>query len=359
MRTLGPISDPGFVQPAYTRFDRFWLQFIKDERDLPFIYLTLRIVAVLMPMAVLLYMPFLTGWAWGVVAVLYFYLNNLVFKGPFGLMLHCTSHRPLFKPEYKNAYYFWTWVMAPLFGNTPETYYSHHLGMHHAENNVAPDESTTMPYQRDSVRSFLAYFLDFFFFGVLELLAYLRRKNRMKLLYRALLGELSFYALCIGLSFVNFPATVVVFILPFFMFRLITMLGNWTQHAFVCPTEPLNPYKNSITCINVKYNHKCWNDGYHISHHYRPGLHWTEHPAFFLKTVDKYAQNKAIVFDRLDFLGVFYNLMRKRYDVLASHVVNINGAFSSQEEIEALLRHRTQRIKDEPTIVMQPAAAVS
>jgi len=344
MRTLGLISDPSFTQPVYSRFDQFWLQFIKDERDLPFINLAIRITLTIIPLALLLYMPFLTGWLWGVVAFTYLYLNNLVFKGPFGLMLHCTSHRPLFKPEYKNAYYYWTWVIAPFFGQTPETYFSHHIGMHHPENNVDPDGSTTMPYQRDSFRSFLTYYGSFMLFGVIELVAYLRKKNRMKLAYRAVLGELSFYALCVGLSFVSFPATLVVFILPFLIFRLITMLGNWTQHAFICANEPLNPYNNSITCINVKYNHKCFNDGYHTSHHDRPAMHWTEHPAFFQKTIDKYAKNQAIVFDQLDFLGVFINLMRKRYDVLASHVVNVNGTFRDEAEIEAVLRQRTKRI---------------
>lgn len=250
MRTLGPISDPGFTQPVYSRVDRFWLRFLKDERDLPFIYLGIRITFIIIPLAVLLYMPFITGWLWGVLAVVYLYLNNLVFKGPFGLMLHCTSHRPLFKPEYKNWYYYVTWVLAPFFGQTPETYYSHHIGMHHPENNVNPDRSTTMPYQRDSFRSFLAYFGSFFFFGVYELLAYLR-----------------------------------------------------------------------------------------------PAMHWTEHPAFFQKTIDKYAINQAIIFEQLDFLGVFVNLMRKRYDVLASHVVNVNGAFRDDAEIEAMLRQRARRIR--------------
>ena len=34
--------------------------------------------------------------------------------------------------------------------------------MHHPENNLQEDKSTTMPYQRDSMRSFLAYFSDSF-----------------------------------------------------------------------------------------------------------------------------------------------------------------------------------------------------
>ena len=103
------------------------------------------------------------------------------------------------------------WVVAPFFGHTPETYYSHHIGMHHPENNLEDDESSTMPFQRDSFRSFLAYFGQFFVYGVHNLLGYLRRKNRPKLVTRAMTGEILYGILCTVLFFVNWPATVLVF----------------------------------------------------------------------------------------------------------------------------------------------------
>ena len=150
--------------------------------------------------------------------------------------------------------------------------------------------------------------------------------------------------MCIGLSFVNFPATLVVFILPFVISRIIMMMGNWAQHAFICPLEPDNAYKNSITCINTKYNHKCWNDGYHISHHIKPSMHWTEHPVYFRQTIHEYIANDAIVFDGIHFLHVWCWLMTKRYDLLAKHFVNIGNRFSSDEEIMEFLRNRTKKI---------------
>lgn len=356
MRLLGPIHDPTFVASPYSRFDRMLLSLIKDERDLPFLYLTLRISLLLIPLGLLLYMPFITGWAWWTLAIGYQYINNLKFKGPFGLMLHCTSHRPMYKPAYKFMNSYLPWIVGPFFGHTPETYYSHHIGMHHVENNLSDDESSTMPYQRDSIRGFLSYFGAFFFFGLSELIGYLFKRNRNKLAWKAVAGELSFVALCLVLGFVNLPATLAVFVVPLLLSRVVMMLGNWTQHSFIDATDPGNPFKNSITCINVKYNHKCWNDGYHISHHQRPGMHWTEHPTFFLKTLDKYAENQAIVFDGADFLKVFISLMTRRYDVLAKHVVNINGnTFTSEEEAIAVLKARTQRIpvSAEPLLSVQ------
>lgn len=358
MKVLNSIQDPTFTQPAYNRFDRFFLTYIKDERDLPFIYLTLRITFTLIPLSILLFMPFVTGWVWWTVAAVHLYISTFVFKGPFGLMLHCTSHRQFFKSEYDWMNKYIPWIVAPFFGHTPETYYSHHIGMHHPENNLEDDDSSTMTFQRDSFRSFLSYFGRFFVVGVRNLLTYLHQKNRSKLATRALKGEIVFAVICVLLCFINWPATVLVFLLPLVVYRLVAMLGNWTQHAFVDAEDPGNAYKNSITCINVKYNKKCWNDGYHISHHIRPAMHWTEHPTFFLKTIDKYAQNQAVIFDGLDFLQIFSLLMRKKYDVLARHMVNVNDAFADEAEAIALLRWRTQRIAQGTNSVMPESATV-
>ncbi|MCK8495591.1 fatty acid desaturase [Spirosoma sp. RP8] len=188
-------------------------------------------------------MPFITGWTWWGLTTLHFGVNNFGIKGPLGLMLHCTSHRHLFKSEYGWMNYYLPWVLAPFFVHTPETYYSHHIGMHHAENNLEDDDSSTMGFQRDSWRSFLAYFGRFFAIGVRNLLSYLHRKNRSKLARRRLTGEIAFGALCLLLCFVNWPATMMVFLLPLVIYRLVAMLGNWTQHAFVDADDPGNANK--------------------------------------------------------------------------------------------------------------------
>lgn len=345
MKLLTRIQDPTYQKKeAYNAFERFFLQYIRDERDLPFIYLTFQISLTLLPLGILLYLPFISGWIWWVVAITYLLLNNLYFKGPFGLMLHCTCHRKLYKRKYDWANLYLPWVVGPFFGQTPETYFSHHIGMHHVENNLPEDKSSTMCYQRDSLKDFLRYFTSFFFAGIFQLVAYFREKNRKRLLKDAVRGEVLFIVGCVLLSILNWQATLVVFILPFLISRFIMMLGNWTQHAFIDASDPGNPYKNSVTCINVKYNKKCWNDGYHISHHIKPNMHWTEHPKEFLANKDNYAVNRAIVFDGIDFLGIFSCLMRKRYDILANNVVNVNQIYRSQEEAISLLKDRTRKI---------------
>lgn len=345
MRALPELKDRFYVEPKPTALNNWFISLLHDKRDLPFIYLTLKISLIMIPFGLALYIP-MPAYIFWPAAVVYFYISNFVFKGPFGLMLHCTSHRTFFKPKYQILNHYLPWIVGPFFGQTPNTYYSHHIWMHHPENNLPEDESTTMPYQRNKLSHFFMYFFDFLAIGMVRLIGYFKRKNRKNLIINSLAGELLYIALCIGLSFVNWQATLFVFILPIIVSRFIMMLGNWTQHAFVDPQDPGNAYKNSITCINVKYNHLCWNDGYHISHHIRPGMHWTKHPEYFLECLDEYKQNKAIVFDGIDFLQVFIALMGGNYKKLAAHVVNFdNNTFQSEEELIEHMKYRCQAIR--------------
>jgi fatty acid desaturase len=240
--------------------------------------------------------------------------------------------------------YYLPWFIGLFFGQTPETYASHHLGMHHRENNLEDDLSSTMKYQRDSLKDFGRYFLDFFFTGVVSLAVYFKKRKQTKLSIRVIRGELFFILMCVGLWFISWPATLMVFIIPLLLSRIVMMMGNWAQHSFVDAEDPGNDYKNSITCINAKYNHKCWNDGYHISHHIRPAMHWTDHPSHLQNNLEEYAKNKALVFEGVDFLFVWKNLMFGNYDVLKEHLVNINDTFASDEEAIALMKRRVEKI---------------
>ena len=105
--------------------------------------------------------------------------------------------------------------------------------------------------------------------------------------------------------FVKPNAIMVVLLVPLFFERLVSMLGNWTQHVFVDANNPYNPFKNSINCINTAYNQMCWKDDYHVIHHIRPGLHYTDMPGEFLKQKDAFATIKAIVFDGIHYPSHF------------------------------------------------------
>ncbi len=345
MKILQHLTDPVYdttYRPSI--YDKFWLPFMKDKRDLPFIHLLTRIHLAVIPIAILLFTNYITGWAWWGVAIIYFYISQFYFKGRFGLMFHCLCHRKTFKANYQRPFHFYiTWIVCPFFGHAPEGYFSHHLGMHHVENNTKEDSSSTMLYQRDSFRSFLAYFFNFLLLGFKETFEYLYKRKRKKLYTSFTLGEWLYIFFCIGMCFVNLKATLVVFVIPLLFARFVMMLGNWTQHSFIDRLHPDDIYTNSINCINTKYNHVCWNDGYHIIHHLRPGMHYTDMPEEFWKNKDVFAKKNAIVFDGIHYLHIFIYLMTKQYNKLADNLVNINGMFESKEQAIQILKDRTRR----------------
>jgi fatty acid desaturase len=275
----------------------------------------------------------------------------LGFEDRFILMLHCTSHRQLFRPEHRRLNHVIPWVIGPFFGETPETYFVHHMGMHHPENNLQTDLSSTMRYRRDRLSHWLHYLFSFLSVGPALLAVYHWRKRNQKMLQRMLSGELTFYAVVAVLLAVNWRATLVVFVIPVLLVRTLMMAGNWAQHAFVDAADPANPYKNSITCINTRYNRRCFNDGYHIHHHVKPRCHWSEYPGEFERNKDEYGRQDAIVFDGVDFFQVWAMLMTKQWKGLAKRFVQLPGAPARDEAaIIAFLQSRVEPI---------PAAAPS
>jgi fatty acid desaturase len=335
------INDPVFT-PNQSRnfFQKGLLKLIKDERDLPFIYLCLKITFLVIPVGVYLFIPGCFNW-WIASALLV--ANMVIGLGPYLLMLHNTSHRQLFKQKYKLLNYYIPYILGPFYGQSPETYFHHHVIMHHVENNIPPDISSTMHYRRDSIRGFLIYFSKFFLYGIFELTLYFKRKNRGTFLRKTLTGEIGFILACVVLSYFNWRATLMVFMLPFFIARFGMMAGNWAQHAFIDQNNPGNSFLNSISCINTGYNKRCFNDGYHIGHHLRPALHWTDMPGDFIKNVARYAEQKAIVFQGIDYFYIWALLMTKSYGKLADKFVVLDKSFTKRDEVIAFLKSRTQK----------------
>jgi len=335
------ITDPQ-VAPAPTLpfVKAIFGRMVNEERDLVFVDLALSQTLVLFPFAALLFWKF--HWALGLV---YVALIGLYWLGPYVLMLHNVSHRRLFKRKYELLNFYIPCVLAPFFGESPMSYFAHHVGMHHPENNLREDLSSTMRFQRDSFIDFMRYFLRFFFGILIELPAYFVRKNRKRLIGHALGGEFSLWVImAIGFYF-NWQATLVVFVAPYIVCRFGMMAGNWAQHAFVDARAPENCYRNSLTCVNSTYNRRCFNDGYHIGHHVKATRHWTEMPGDFLANQEHYAREEAIVIEGVDFFIVWLFLMLKRYDWLAKRMVDLGEPRTIAQRI-ALLRERTARIAE-------------
>jgi fatty acid desaturase len=179
--------------------------------------------------------------------------------------------------------------------------------------------------------------------GLVELIAYLRRHGRERLRARVIAGEISYWCVFALLLWLRPRATLVVFGFPLLAIRTFMMMGNWAQHAFIAATSPEDAYTASITCINTRYNRRCFNDGYHIGHHLYARCHWTEYPAQFERDLERYVARDAIVFEELDFFMVWLLLMTGQWSRLARAYVRLPGAPErTPEQIIALLKGRVQ-----------------
>ena len=235
------------------------------------------------------------------------------------------------------------------------------MGMHHPENNCDDDESATIAYQRDSFLHFLHYWARFFFMGLPHVVRYLSNRNRHKMRRQIIVADVSFTLLAVAALALNPAGAVWVFIAPFLLIRWFMMCGNWSQHAFVDVSDPQNAYRNSTCLVNAMYNRRCFNDGYHIVHHFAPSLHWTEMPRWFEDRIEEFGANDAIVFDGLgNNQTVWWCLMTGNYGKLADHLVDLPGQpVRTREQKMEWLRGRTQgRIGTLPALFkLAPAPA--
>lgn len=315
---------------------------LNDPRDLPHLRLILQ-TSVLIPAAALLYTLGSFPWWLGLA-----YIGLWTFFGDrFTMSYHCTIHRRLFKKRYRALDIYLNWLLCPFFGQTPGTFYIHHMGMHHMDDNLPRDLSSTMGYQRDSALHFLRYYLRFACLIPFELSAYLWRAGNTKLILRLLAGEQSYYAAVTAAWLWNPRATLIVFVFPFVFVRLMMMVGNWVQHAFIDPDHPDDPYKSSINTIDPRYNARVFNAGYHIFHHVRKGTHYSELATEFAQNREQYGRADAVVFDGIDLPGIWILLMTRQHRKLTKHFVRLPGAPQrSDDEVLALLRRRLAPIRN-------------
>lgn len=332
------LSDPSSVHEPRNGVEHWLTSLINDKRDLPVLVKQLITFIIMVAAATVVFVHF----AWWTATI---YLSLfIILMGPHTITLHLMSHRKFFKHKVAWLDYPLLHALGMLFGHTPRSYYSHHIGMHHVEGGLAPDASCTHTFKRDSFRGFCNYLTRFLLIGFSDLKHYLRFKKMEHLRKQVTIGSRIHMVVILVFALLNWKATIVVFLATIVYTRTIMMVGNWGQHSMVDSASPDNVYRNTITCINGFYNKWCFNDGYHISHHIHPTMHWTEHPKAFIKNIQKYADEDAIVLRKIDFFGVWLLLMLKRYDTLATFYVPTGGKLRTHGEIVELLKARTAKI---------------
>jgi fatty acid desaturase len=338
-----------FLSRAYDRFlDRLGQKVLRDSRDTP----ALRIMVSLTLTAVPIFAIQLILGKPRLLLAIAFYLSLVGLKFQRSVRMfsakHMEAHRPqgYFSDKYDKVFgRYVEFFLGYLYGDLPELGRTVHVRLHHKENGGPDDNAATSGYDRTNPLHFLWYLSDNIWTTLgFAPYAYFKargdEKNRRRVLwgmtrYFIYFGAVFIYDWRIGILFVFVPLLCMNFIMA---------ITSWVQHAFCDPENAEDYFVNTVTVLDeVNF----MNEGYHLCHHHRSGLHWTEMPAHLERIRDKMRESGSLVFRDLDFMELFIELtLLRRMDVLAEKLVPWEPM--NHEERLALLAKRTKPARAVP-----------
>jgi len=315
-----------------------------NPADLIMLRLIYNISVTVFPSAIILYVmkdpPVILGVLY-VVMILVFYFQRFI------LTLHFASHKHLFKS--KTFDYYLQYVVCPFFGLPGGAYRSHHVVMHHVENNVFPyDVSSTMQYQRDSLYHFLCYWMRYMIAIWVQLPYYAYLRKRYTLMAHTLFW-ITIYLVGVTVLYQLRPtATTWVFIVPYILSSLLLMLGNWCQHIFIDPSRYSDSYALTYNLINTYMNQLTYNDGYHIVHHLYSQLHWSELPKYFNEHVENFVKHDSLTFEGMEYLQIGFYVFFGQYEKLVKHYVHLGTPETKKSDKELIQRFKDWLVPVQP-----------
>jgi fatty acid desaturase len=254
---------------------------------------------------------------------------------------HLEAHRRhgFFSEKYDKVFgRYLEFFLGYLYGNCPELGRTAHVCLHHRENSGPDDTRTNMGYDRTSRLDFLWYLSDNIW-TVLGLApyAYFKARGDEKNRRRMYWGMARYYAYFGAVFIYDWRIGTLFVLVPLLCMNFINAITAWVQHAFCDPERPEDYFANTVTVVDeVNF----LNEGYHLCHHHRAGLHWTEMPVHFERIRDRMREAGSLVFRDLDFMGLFVELtIFRRMDVLAEKLVPWEPM--NHEQRLALLAKRT------------------
>ena len=331
-----------FLSGAYDRLlDQLGQEVLQDPRDTP----ALRLMVSLSLSAVPIFLIQLVLGKPRLLLAIAFYLslyglNFQRFVRMFSAK-HLEAHRRqgYFSEKYDRVFgRYVEFFLGYLYGNVPELDRTVHVRLHHRENGGFDDTAESRGYDRTSRLDFLWYLSNNIWtvLGIAPCAHFKARgdeENRRRLLwgmarYCAYFGAVAIYDWRIGIIFV---------LVPLLCINFITAITSWVQHGFYDSQQPEDYFAHTVTVLDgINF----MNEGYHLCHHHRAGLHWTEMPVHLERISDRMRESGSLVFRDLDFIGLFFELtLLRRMDVLAEKLVPWEPM--SHEQRLSLLARRT------------------
>jgi fatty acid desaturase len=258
---------------------------------------------------------------------------------------HVEAHRRhgFFSEKYEKIFgRYFEFFLGYFYGNAPELGRTAHVCLHHRENSGPDDTRHNMGYDRTSRIDFLWYLSDNIW-TVLGLApyAYFKARGDEKNRRRMLWGMARYYAYFAAVFLYDWRIGIFFVLVPLLCMNFINAITAWVQHAFCDPDNPEDYFANTVTVVDeVNF----LNEGYHLCHHHRASLHWTEMPDHFERIRDRMRQAGSLVFRDTDFLGLFLELtLFRRMDVLAEKLVPWEP-MNHQQKMALLEKRTTLRI---------------